>query len=325
MTRPTITIVGLGLVGASIGLALRQEKAEEFDIIGHDRDFGLARKVRKQGAVNKLDWNLVNACEQADLVIIATPLEGVRETLEKSSEYLKENCVVMDTANLKAPVMAWAQTYLPDSVSFVGTDPFISPEGQGAEASSADLFRDTLWSVSPAPNAAEDAVKLVTDMIYLLGAKPYYLGPLEHDGLAAGVEHLPLLLSAALLRVTFDAPTWKELRKVTGSNYERATHLPTNDADFYRDLLTHNRDNVLRWLDRYTETLGDFRALVAGDDAEALREAFDKAVDARILWLEQRKEGYPDAVLDKPDLPTLGGFLGGFLGLGQSRRSDDKE
>jgi hypothetical protein len=71
--------------------------------------------------------------------------------------------------------------------------------------------------------------------------------------------------------------------------------------------------------------LNDFRDLIADRDAEALRETFDQAVDARILWLEQRKEGYPDAALDKPELPTLGGFLGSFLGLGRLRRSDDEE
>lgn len=321
MTRPTITIVGLGLVGTSIGLALRREKQDEFDIIGHDKDFSQARGVRKRGAVNKLDWNLINACEKADMVIIATPLEGVRETLEVTADYLKERCVVIDTANLKKPVMGWAKAHLPDSVSFIGTDPIISPDGQGAEAATPDLFQDALWCLCPATNAASEAVKLVSDMIHLLGAKPYFLDPFEHDGLVAGVEHLPLVLSAALLWMTFGATTWKELRKVTGAPYETATLLPSNDARFYRDIFLHNRENVLRWLDLYANELHSFKELIAAGDAEALTEAFDKAVDARILWLEQRKEGYPDIVTEKPEFPTMGGFLSSFLGVGALRRS----
>jgi len=325
MALPTITIVGLGLVGTSIGLALRQEKADEFDIIGHDRDFGQARAVRKLGAVNKLDWNLVNACEQADMVIVATPLTGVRETLQAIGPYLKAGSVVIDTANLKGPVMDWASQYLPESVSFVGTNPFISPAGQGPDAASAELFRGALWCVAPGATAAEEAVKLVNDMIYLLGARPYFLDPCEHDGLVASVEHLPLLLSTALLRLTFSAPTWKELRKTTGAVFENSTALPTTDADTYRDIMVFNRDNVVRWLDLFLQEMQHLRELITGDDQEALREAFDKAVDARILWLEQRKEGYPDAVTEKAEMPTMGSFLGGFLGIGGLRRSPDEK
>jgi len=320
MARPTIAIVGLGLVGTSIGLALTREKQDEFDIIGHDKDFGRARQVRKQGAVNKLDWNLVNACEKADMVIIATPLDGVRETLELTADYLKDGCVVMDTANLKGPVMGWAEEYLPDSVSFVGTNPIISPAEQGMEAAIPDLFQDALWCVFPAANATSEAVKLVADMIHLFGAKPYFLDPFEHDGLAAGMEHLPLLLSAALLRMTFGSDIWKELRKVAGAPYEATTLLPTYDARAYRDIFVHNRDNVLRWLDSYVEELGAFRELVAAGDPQGLTEAFDKAVDARILWLEQRKDGYPDLVTEKPELPTMSSFLNSFLGLGVFKR-----
>jgi len=326
MERPTITIVGLGLVGTSIGLALRQEKEDEFDIIGHDRNFGQAKDIRKRGAVNKLDWNLINACEKADLLIIATPLEGVRETLELAGNYLKNGCVVIDTANLKAPVIEWAKAHLPESVSFIGTDPIISPDGEGVEAATPDLFQNALWCMSPTPSATPEAVKLVSDMIYLMGARPYFLDPFEHDGLVAGVEHLPLVLSAALLQMTFGAITWKELRKVTGAAYESATQLPSTDAAYYRDILLHNRDNVVRWLDLYADELRSFKELVASRDAEALEEAFDKAVDARILWQEQRKEGYPDIAAKKPEVPGMGGFLGNFLGLGALRRlSPDKK
>jgi prephenate dehydrogenase len=325
MTRPTITIVGLGLVGTSIGLALRQEKGDEFDVVGHDKDFGRARSVRKQGAVNKLDWNLIGACEKADMIIIATPLDGVRETLEMAGDSLREGCVVMDTANLKGPVMAWAEEYLPDSVSFVGTNPIIAPDGQGMEAASPDLFQGALWCMFPAANATEEAVKLVSDMIHLLGARPFFLDPMEHDGLAAGVDHLPLVMSAALLRLTFGADTWKELRRVTGSSYEAATVLPTYDARFYQEILLYNRDNILRWLDSYVEELHSLRELVATGDAEALIEVFDKAADARILWLEQRKEGYPDLVTEKPEMPTMSGFFENFLGFGAFRRPKKKE
>ncbi len=320
MSRPTITIVGLGLIGTSIGLALQRARPDQFDLVGHDKNLGRAKEARSQGAVNKVDWNLIGACDKANLVIIATPLEGVRETLEAMANQLQEGCVIMDTANVKGPVMGWAGKYLPDSVSFIGTNPILYADGQGKEAARPELFQDALWCVFPSPNATPEAVKTVTDLIQLLGARSYFLDPLEHDGLAAVVDHLPLLLAAALLRLTFGAATWKELRQVAGVIYESATRLPSNDAGFYRDIVLHNRDNVLRWLDSYLEELRAWRKLVADSDAAALAQVFDKAIDARILWQEQRKEGFPDVLGEKIELPTVGGFFDNLLGFGALRK-----
>ena len=146
--------------------------------------------------------------------------------------------------------------------------------------------------------------------------------PGEGDGETGGpgssyntIPRAVFVLSAALLRMTFGASTWKELRKVTGGLYESTTLLPSTDASYYQDLLFHNRDNVIRWLDLYVDELRSFRELVASEDAEALTETFDKAVDARILWLDQRKKGYPDQEKEETELTTKSGFLGGLLGL----------
>ena len=120
------TIVGLGLVGSSIGLALKGTGAE-FEIVGHDKDGNAAKRAYKSGCVDRTEWNLINACDGADLIVISTPLAGVESTLAAIAQDLKAGAVVTDTARLKVPVLNWARESLPDTVHFVGGHPIYAP------------------------------------------------------------------------------------------------------------------------------------------------------------------------------------------------------
>ncbi len=112
MAKPRITIVGLGLIGNSIGLALTQGQ-RKFEVVGHDKDNKAAGQSRKIKAVDKTEWNLISACDGADLVILALPAIAIRDTMQALAHELKPGCVVMDTASVKAPVQRWADE-IPD-------------------------------------------------------------------------------------------------------------------------------------------------------------------------------------------------------------------
>ncbi|MCP4515874.1 MAG: prephenate dehydrogenase/arogenate dehydrogenase family protein, partial [Delftia sp.] len=112
MNKPCITIIGLGLIGGSIGLAL-QASGKAIHVVGHDIAPGVSRLAQKKGVVNKSNLNLPSACENADLLIIATPITASRETLADIKPHLKPGCVITDTAVLKGPVLAWAEEILP--------------------------------------------------------------------------------------------------------------------------------------------------------------------------------------------------------------------
>src|SRR3990172_2420099 len=121
-----ITIVGLGQIGASVGLALR-EHGELVRRIGHDRDFGIARRAEKMGALDKVVINLPSAVREADLVLLAIPIDQMRDTLEVIREDLNEGVVVMDTSPVKEAVAAWAAELLPPERHYVGLTPVINP------------------------------------------------------------------------------------------------------------------------------------------------------------------------------------------------------
>jgi prephenate dehydrogenase len=324
MRKPRITIVGLGFIGGSIGLALRQAEAD-FVIVGHDRERAAANQAKKIGAVDKTDWNLVSACEDADLIVIAIPVGGIKDTLAAIGSYLKPGCLITDTASIKAPVVEWAKEILPEEVNFVGGDPIVGNAGTagGFDAASADLFSGAVYCLTPATGVAPDAVRAASDFVYLLGAKPYFLDPLEHDGLMAGVDHLPFVLSAALLGVTTESVSWREMRRLAGGAFENATRFVSADPTTYRDACLVNRENIVRWIDACSGKLAELKETILAGDAEKLEQVFEEALMTRQKWLRAREEGSWEG--QSPEMPTMTGFMGQLFGLGRlgKRRKQD--
>jgi prephenate dehydrogenase len=318
VTKPTITIVGLGLIGTSLGMALRQAEIASA-VVGHDKEMAVANQARKREAVDKVEWNLVSACEGADLVILATPLGAIEPTLKAVGPYLRPGCVLIDTATLKVPVLAWAAAILPDTVHFVGGDPIIAGAAAGAEAPAAgvaraDLFKDAPFCLTPSPAADPAAVKLAADLVTILGAKPFFLDAAEHDSLLAAVDHLPGITALALLEMASGQPSWKELRKVAGAPFELGTHLVSADPAVYSDLAVANRDNLVRWIDSLSASLASIRHTLTGGDPAALAERFEKAVAERDRWLNDRALGQLLEVPTSARMPGKAEIFDAFLG-----------
>ncbi len=288
-----ITIVGTGCIGTSIGLALRQSKQPIF-VVGHDKKPDHTGAARRMKAIDKADWNLISACENADLVILAIPMSGIEETLRALAPHLKEGSVVTDTASLKEQVVEWAEALLPQTVNFVGGNPVVTPTGSGPDAASADLFRDSLYCITPSPSAHPDAVRLVSSLVALLGGYPYYLDAAEHDGLMAGVEHLPQAMALALITGTTGETGWREMQKLAGGNFERISALVGEDPDALSSLLLINSANLVRWLDAYIVALRTVRDLIAEGEREPLAQSIDRAVVARRQWLQDRRERFAE-------------------------------
>ncbi len=315
MAKAKITIVGLGLVGSSIGMALRRGE-RDFEVTGHDRDPKVAAAAHKAGAVDRTEWNLIHACENASLIILALPMMAIRETMEAIASYLKPGCVVTDTASIKVPVLQWAQEILPDTVHFVGGNPVMnSPEGlTGVEAASADLLRGAIYCLCPTSTTAPAAVRVAADLVSRLEAQPLFLDAGEHDGLAAGVDHLPAVLAAVLLETTALTAPWREMRKLAGGQYQAVTHFVSGDPATYCDAILANRENVVRWIDTFIANLQQWRQRVADGRGDVLAESFQRAFEARDQWQREKAEGRWDE-RERISMEEIGGGWRGLLGI----------
>lgn len=320
-----------------MGMALRQAGVASA-VVGHDKELAVANQARKRDAVDKVEWNLISACEGADLVILALPIGGIEPTLQAIGPYLRPGSVVIDTATLKVPVLAWAKASLAEQVHFVGANPILRPAREagaaddmlamqsGLQAARADLFTDALFCLVPAPEADPAAVKLAADLASLLGAQPFFMDAAEHDSLMAAVEHLPALASLALLAMAAQEPSWKELRKVAGASFQEATYLGARDSASAAALAVANRDALAHWIDALLATLGAVRQSLAQGDEQELAARFQKAIEARDAWLNDRATGKLLDTLPPSQMPSktemFDAFLGSYLrkGLTGQRR-----
>lgn len=292
-----ITIVGLGQIGASIGLALSNQQ-ELLRRTGHDRDFQVSKQAEKMGALDKVEINLPSAVRGSDLVILSLPMDQIRETMALIAMNLKEGAVVMDTGPVKEVVASWASELLPQGRHYVGLTPVINPAylhatESGVDAARADLFRGGLMGIVAPPRASSEAIKLAADLTRLLGATPLFADPLEIDSLMASTHLLPQLLAAGLLNATMDQPGWREGRKVAGRAYAEATG-PVSHLSEPHTLTASvflNRENVLRMLDTTLAALYALRSDIELQDADALEEKLARARSGRDKWWKQRQAG----------------------------------
>lgn len=282
-----IVIIGLGLIGGSLGLALKQITAGNTDIIGYTRSAETANKALKCGAVDKMEDNLANAVDKADLVILTTPPMVMKEILKQIGPYLPEGCTVTDVASTKTKVIEWAEEYLPKTVSFVGGHPMTGKETSGIDVAEAGLFQGCTYCLVPGENASREATEMMVDVVITLGAKPMFISASEHDKFVAGISHLPLVISSALVKATTKSSSWEKMSGLAAGGYQSVTRLASQHPAMNRDICLTNQDNVISWIDEFTKELNRFRELIATGDDE-LEKAFSEVKEARQRWIEER-------------------------------------
>ncbi|MBI2862663.1 MAG: prephenate dehydrogenase/arogenate dehydrogenase family protein [Chloroflexi bacterium] len=283
-----VHIIGLGLIGGSLGLALRQARPS-WEIVGCARRNETLKQAQEIGAIH---WGTSIPAEgvaNADLVIIATPVLAIPEVFAAIKGALRPGCIVTDTASTKAQVLDWATQYLPKEVEFVGGHPMAGKEQSGLQAAEADLFRDAVYVLCPSPNASARARGLVAEVAQAVGARPLVLDPAVHDRWVAAVSHLPFLLSEALIAAVAASPEWPQAQALAASGFRDVARLAAGDPRMYRDICLTNQEAIQEWLDTVLQYLARLREGVASGDGRLLEEAFRQAQQAREAWWRQSR------------------------------------
>ena len=283
-----VTIIGLGLIGGSIGLALRQRKRSGWEIIGYSRRQKSVVNAVSLGAIERGGTNLKDAVGRAEFVIIATPALTVKEIFSKIAPHLPSGCIVTDTASTKGQIMKWAKETLPPTVSFVGGHPMAGKETYGIQAAEANLFQGCAYCVTPPEKASRKSVDTVVGMIERLGARPLFIEAQDHDNLVAGISHLPILISAALISVMVENSSWPKMSKLAASGYRDLTRLASGNPEVSSHICLSNQEAIVDWIDKFSQELERYRQLVTRGDRR-LEQALSEANRARQEWLERTR------------------------------------
>jgi prephenate dehydrogenase len=306
-----ITIIGLGQIGASVGMALRGKAG--IKRVGCDKDAGLTKAALTLDVVDEIK-NLPGAVQEANIVLLCLPLGETREALKRIGPEIQENSVIMDTAPVKSVVLEWVKEFIPAGRFYLGLVPalnrraFVSPE-TGFNAAMPDLFQRTVMVIDAPTGTRSEVVELAFQFCALLGAKPMLTDLAESDGLTASIHLLPQFVSAALLNATIDQPGWSEARKLASRVYAEIT----GGMAYYDDVASlcisalNNRESLLHSLDAMIAALEDLRYEIDKGDEAGAKARLNRAFEGRERWLEERtvaewlKEGG-----ERLEIPDLG-------------------
>jgi len=173
---------------------------------------------------------------------------------------------------------------LPPTVDFIGGHPMAGRETYGIQAAKADLFRGCTYCLTPAGKASPKSIDAVTGMVKKLGAIPFFVDAQGHDNLVAGISHLPMLLSAALVSLTTKSPSWSEMSKLAASGYHDLSRLASGSPEVNAHICLSNKEAIVNWIDKFSKELERYRQLVIEGD-ERLELALIEANKARQEWL----------------------------------------
>ncbi len=314
-----ITILGLGPVGTSLGLALGTIDAQMLDvgrpvITGWDRDQSVMKEARGRLAADRVEGNLQRAVREADVVIAAVDYGEMRELLASIAPSLKNGAIVTDTTATKAPILEWATELLPITVEFIGGHPLTGFGDDAGLGTSRDALRGAIYCLVPLPRTRRAALDGVEALVTAIEAKPYYMDAFEHDSYVAAAAHLPLALALALMETVGQSGGWREIQAIAGEGLLRMTELASGDAALAGDALLGNAAAIDGWLDRLIGSLIDLQKTLR--DPGALEALLERSRVTRDDWLRSEPNLRPGEStfhgnLQDVERPNLSGLFFG--------------
>ena len=277
-----IAIIGTGLVGASLGLAL-QRVDEVAEVVGWDRSVEQSDVALRRGAVSRIAESAAAAVAQADVVILAVPVSAVVATAAEVGPSLRRGAILTDVASVKAGIVGDLERAAGEGVHVIGGHPMAGSHDSGAAHASADLFVGATYLLTPTVSTDPGAYRRLHGLVASLGARPLAVDPAHHDVLVAVVSHLPQLAATTLMNLAADRAREEHagLLLLAAGGFRDATRVAASDPSLWVDICDQNRDAIVAVLDDYRERLGALRSAVAVGDAESLRQVLADARAAR--------------------------------------------
>lgn len=282
----TVCVVGVGLIGGSLGLALR-ERGLARQVIGAVRREETINAAFQKGAVNNATTDLAEAARGADLVFLATPVGQMPEICERLAPLVRASAIVTDAGSTKAEVTAKCGKAFGQKAHFIGGHPMAGSERTGVEAAQANLFEGAIWVLTPAAGTPEQEVTRLVSMIEALGAMPLLMDAAVHDSLLAVTSHLPHITAAALVHLFAASHRQHEVtQQLIAGGWRDATRVAAGSPEMWRDICVSNAPALSEGLDDLMQELRRLRQLLSDQDADGLLEWFEAASVVR------RRQGY---------------------------------
>ncbi|HEY3762516.1 MAG TPA: prephenate dehydrogenase/arogenate dehydrogenase family protein [Verrucomicrobiae bacterium] len=279
-----ITIIGVGLLGGSIGLAARKLRVAR-EIAGYARRKATISECERIGATDYTTTDLLAAVSDADLVILCTPLAQMPGLAKQFLPALKRGAIVTDVGSVKADVVRELESVVAKArAHFVGSHPMAGGEKNGALAARANLFKNAVCVVTPTRRSNAGAVRKLEKFWKALGSRILKLAPEQHDLFASRTSHLPHVAAAALANLVLDPASPKNQSQLCAGGFRDTTRVASGSPEMWRDIVLANRKNLAKSIDIFAADLQKFQRDLKKADARAIFKFFETAKTRRDGW-----------------------------------------
>ena len=286
-----VAVIGVGLIGGSFALALKQAKACSH-VVGVGRNPANLRLALERGVIDSLSSDPARAVQDADLVLVSAPVGQFPKIFSAVAGSLKASAIVTDAGSTKRDVVAAARKVLKKKIGqFVPAHPIAGAEKSGAGAANAELFRGRRVVITPLKENASQAVEKVNQAWSSCGARTSQMTPQQHDEVFAAVSHLPHFLAYALVHEFNGRKNANELFSFAAGGFRDFTRIASSHPEMWRDICVANADKLGAEVASYAKKLAAMKKLLSRGDGKALEKLFDEARDARENWLQKTWAG----------------------------------
>jgi prephenate dehydrogenase len=276
-------IIGVGLIGGSLGMILRR-KGLASSVVGVGRRIENLKLAVKLGAIDHYVVDAKEGVKDADIVILATPVDTYQRHLEEWASCLKSGAIVSDVGSVKGELVEQCERLMPAGVHFVGAHPIAGKEKTGVAAGSEDLFTGMRCIVTPTTQTNPEALERVRTLWQESGSTVLTMDPHLHDKILGAVSHLPHVVAFALMGALIDIRTEVpslDLAGHSGGGLRDTTRIAASSPEMWRDIFLWNRENVVTCIEAYERSLGDLKRLIRAGDAAGIEKTLERAKQER--------------------------------------------
>ncbi|MFA6430990.1 MAG: prephenate dehydrogenase/arogenate dehydrogenase family protein [Candidatus Margulisiibacteriota bacterium] len=272
-----IAIIGLGLIGGSLGLALKKAGRSDLQIVGIPHREETLKQAIDIKAIDVGTLSHVEGVKDADIVFICTPIHLILPIIEEIAPNLKKGAIVTDVGSSKYEIVSQAEKKMPKGTFFVGGHPMAGKETVKISAAEADLFNCKTWILTKTSKTGQKAVEKIKELIIQTGANTMELDPKTHDLVVAGISHMPLAVAAALVNTINSEEQKDAMAKAASSGFRDTTRVASGDPILGVDMFTTNKKAVLKMLSAFKRSLSNIENLIKEGNGEKLHDELEKA------------------------------------------------
>jgi prephenate dehydrogenase len=278
---PRLAIVGVGLIGGSLALALKGAGAVG-EVVGIGRGRANLERALELGVVDRITADPVDGCREADVIFLATPVLALGEVAATVMPHLKEGAILTDGGSVKAAVVAAIEPLLRPGIHFVPGHPIAGTEKSGAEAAFATLYRDRRCILTPTGRTAPGALQLVRRMWETVGSVVAVMEVEKHDRILAAISHLPHMVAYSLVNAVGSYDRYQEnILLYSAGGFRDFTRIASSDPTMWRDIALTNREALIEMMERFEQFFAELKEDVRQGDGGRLFEFFLRSKNSR--------------------------------------------